>query len=311
MLSLMAIEVVVLGGLNLDLVVQVDTLPRPGETVTGDRLALHPGGKGANQAVAAARRGARTAMVGRLGTDDAARLLRASLDEAGVDCRAVGVDPNAASGVALISVDRQGQNQIVVAPGANARVQAADLAAAAGLFAEARVCLLVLETPLPSVVEAAERARTAGARVVLNAAPAAPLPAELLRLVDLLVVNETEAAELLGLAELADPARSARSLRGLGSAAVTLTLGDAGLWLAESGQERHLPAFAVEAVDTTAAGDAFCGGLAVALSQGADLWAACRYGSAAGALSVTRAGAQPSLPTTAEVAALLVRVGHE
>ena len=311
MLSFVAIDVVVLGGLNLDLVVQVETLPRPGETVAGDRLALHPGGKGANQAVAAARLGARTAMVGRLGADDAARRLRASLAAAGVDCRAVGEDPDTASGVALIAVDRQGQNQIVVAPGANARVQSADLATAAGVFAEARVCLLVLETPLPSVVGAAERGRAAGAWVVLNAAPAAPLPVELLRLVDLLVVNETEGAELLGLTELANPAGAARSLRELGPAAVVLTLGEAGLWLAEAGQARHLPAFAVEAVDTTAAGDAFCGGLAVALSQGADLWAACRYGSVAGALAVTRAGAQPSLPTAAEVAVVLSEAGRE
>jgi ribokinase len=311
MLSAMPIDVVVLGGLNLDFVVPVEALPRPGETVAGGALALHPGGKGANQAVAAARLGARTAMVGRLGADDAGARLRASLAAAGVDAQGIVEDRAAASGVAMIAVDRQGQNQIVVAPGANARVAVADVEAAAVLCAEARVCLMQLETPLPSIVAAAKLARAAGAQIVLNAAPAEPVPPELLCLVDLLVVNEVEAATLLGLADLGEPAVAATGLRSHGPAAVAVTLGEAGLWLATAETLQQLPAFPVEVVDTTAAGDAFCGGVAAALARGADLWQACRFGTAAGALAVTRPGAQPSLPTLAEVEALLARSGRE
>jgi ribokinase len=268
-------DVVVVGGLNLDLVVQVPELPRPGETVAGGSLAMHPGGKGANQAVAAARLGASTAMIGRVGADDFGHRLRAALDAAGVSIACVRDDPNEPTGVALIGVEPSGQNSIVVAAGANLRVSPDDVAA--------------------------------GCAVVLNAAPATELPPELLRAIDLLVANEVEAATLLRGRLPAEPGEAALALLKLGGRSAILTLGERGLWVATAGQLEHVPAFGVRAVDTTAAGDAFLGGLAAAHVRGVDLAEACRYGAAAAALAVTRPGAQPSLPGAAEVDAMLDR----
>ena len=298
-------DIVVVGGLNLDLVVQVPALPRPGETITGGDLAMHPGGKGANQAVAAARLGAGTATIGRVGADDFGRQLRAALDATGVCTAHVREDPGEPTGVALIAVDPSGQNSIVVAPGANLRVSPDDLATARPLFESARVCLMPLEVPLKTVAAAAESARAAGCAVILNAAPAVELPPELLSAVDLLVANEVEAATLLHGRLPARPDDTALALLALGVGGAILTLGERGLWLAQAGRLEHVPAFEVRAVDTTAAGDAFLGGLAAARVRGAELAEACRYGAAAAALAVTRPGAQPSLPTAVEVQALL------
>jgi ribokinase len=230
---------------------------------------------------------------------------RASLEREGLDLRYLVTDASAPSGVALIVVDRHGQNQIAVAPGANQRLTPADVEAARPVLAEAQVMLLQLETPLDTVLAAARAGRAAGLMVILNPAPAQPLPEALYAAVDYVTPNEREAAALTG---QADPEAAARMLLARGVGAVVITLGEAGALVAVGTAERppeRIPAFSVKPVDTTAAGDAFNGGLGTALARGMALPAAVRYAHAAAALSVTRPGAQPSLPTQAEVEAFL------
>ncbi len=322
-------QVVVVGSANLDLVVEVERHPAPGETLMGSDYERHPGGKGANQAVAAARLGARTAFVGCVGRDDFGDALLASLSEAGVDVVAV-ERVDRPTGVAFIQVDAGGENSIVVAPGANAeltpaRAQRAFARPGARAGAGSDVLCLQLEVPLPSVLAAAKAAREAGAAVLLNLAPAVRLGADELRHVTHLLVNTHEAALLLEVpaAEVSrEPEAAATELTAL-VPAVIVTLGERGAVWAQRGRNAggsgpararngRLPAFEVEAVDTTAAGDAFAGALAARLSAApgtaeADLGAAVRYASAAGALATTRPGAQPSLPTASEVERLLER----
>ncbi len=300
-------RIVVVGSINMDLVTRTDNIPIPGETVIGGDLQIIPGGKGANQAVAAARLGADVDMVGHVGNDVFAKQLKENLDADGVNQTYVtGVE--AASGVALIVVDASGQNSIVVAPGANGWLTPSDVEAAVDVIKSADVMLLQLEVPLETVFRAAQLAHESGVRVILNPAPAQPLPAELLQLVDVLVPNESEAAVLTGLAvddeEGLKPA--ATMLQSLGVAIVILTLGSRGALLAQDGKFTHFPPFTVaDVVDTTAAGDAFVGGLATAIAGGAPVGTAIPWGNAAGALAITRAGAQPSLPTRQKVVALL------
>jgi ribokinase len=297
-------HLIVVGSSNTDLIVRAEHLPAPGETVLGGEFITAAGGKGANQAVAAARCGARVAFVARVGADAYGRDSLANFAREGMDTRYVFTDRQALSGVALIVVDARGQNLIAVASGANARLTPADVAAARPAFAEARVLLLQLESPMETVLAAARLGREHGLTVILNPAPARPLPTELYPLVDVLTPNEREAAALTG--ERA-PEAAARALLARGVKTAIVTLGAAGVLLATgTGVETHA-GFRVEAVDTTAAGDAFNGGLAVALARGEPLPAAIRYAQAAAALSVTRLGAQPSLPTAAEVAAFLAR----
>ena len=311
-------SIVVVGSLNMDLVVGVPRFPVAGETLLGGDYARHPGGKGANQAVAAARAGGAVAMVGRVGADAFGDALTRGLRADGVRTDDVLALPDAPTGVAFISVDPGAQNTIIVAPGANARLAPDDLDNAH--FAGARIVLLQLEVPLETTLRAARLGRAAGARVVLNLAPAQPLTAAQLADVDLLLVNETEAAGLTGIAvdEVARaPERAAAALTALVPAAV-LTLGAAGAAWAEAaaGAESSagasapaatglVPGFAVDAVDTTAAGDAFAGALAVRLAGGAALADAVRFANAAGALAATKAGAQPSLPSAGELNAFL------
>ena len=299
-----AANVVVVGSLNMDLVVPVARHPKPGETVIGGDLRRFPGGKGANQAVAAARLGARVRMIGRVGADAYGAELGRGLEAEGIEAADV-AEIDAPTGVALISVSEDGQNAIVVSPGANARLRPEDLAPER--FAGAGVVVLQLETPLATVHRAAELGRAAGARVLLNAAPAQALPEGLMGALDLLVVNEFEAAQVAGAREpegLEEALALARQLARQVPVAV-VTLGARGLVWAGAEGEGYLPAFEVRAVDTTAAGDAFVGGLAAALAAGDPLAAALRFASAAGALAATRPGAQPSLPRAAEVEALL------
>jgi len=303
----MTATVAVVGSLNMDLVARAPRIPQPGETIIGRDFHTLPGGKGANQAVAAARLGAKVAMVGRVGGDAFARPLLDNLAAAGVDHTFVVQDPGAATGVALIVVDAAGQNSIVVASGANMRLSPADVEAAETVIAAADVLLLQLETPLETVIRAAQIARAHGVTVILNPAPARPLPPALLSLVDVLVPNESETALLTGL-PLDSRARveaAAGALRGSGVGAVILTLGEHGALLAQAGGVQVFPAFTVTAVDTTAAGDAFMGGLSLALAEGHSLAEGIRWGNAAGALAATQLGAQPSLPTRRAVEKLM------
>lgn len=301
----MAARVAVVGSLNMDLIARAPRIPRPGETILGGDFYTAPGGKGANQAVAAARLGAQVSMVGRVGSDAFAQNLHASLAAAGVDHRHVIQDAQAATGVALIVVDEGGQNSIVVAPGANARLSPADVDAARAAIAAADVLLLQLESPLEAVACAAELAHAHGVTVVLNPAPACELPAELLTLVDVLVPNESETAILTGLPVGDQVEAQATALLELGVGAALLTLGKRGAFLARPEGIEHVPAFRVTPVDTTAAGDAFVGGFAAALAEGRPPVEAVRWGCAAGALATTKLGAQPSLPTRQEVEELL------
>jgi ribokinase len=291
-------EVAVVGSLNLDLVVRVPRLPGPGETVTGDDLFRNPGGKGANQAVAAARLGRRVAMVGCVGDDDAGRELLGSLEAGAVDTSRVRVVAGVPSGTALITVGEDGENQIVVSPGANARLAPDDVAAAGAALGGAAVTLLQLEVPLEAVTAAA---RAAGGKVVLNPAPVRSLPDGLLERVDVLVPNRVELAQLAA-GPVPETVEEAARLAGrLPVGAVVVTLGADGALVVEGGEARHVPAVPVRAVDTTAAGDAFCGGLADALAAGAALGDAARRAVRVAAAACLRPGAQASLPTPAEL----------
>ncbi|MFI7232688.1 ribokinase [Nonomuraea angiospora] len=287
-------DVVVVGSANADLVVQVERHPAPGETVLGSQLAVHPGGKGANQAVAAARLGARVALLGRVGADGHGRLLRESLERDGVDLGHLR-GTAAASGIAMIAVGPRGDNSIIVAPGANARLTEGDVLDAAPLLRSAPVVSLQLEIPLPAVLAAARLAR----RAVLNLSPAVAVPDELLALCDPLVVNEHEAALLLGAP--GEPERQARELLARGPRSVVITLGADGAVVAEDGVVRAVPSPRVAAVDTTGAGDAFTGALAWRLAAGESLTKAAAFAARVGAAAVRRPGAQDSYPTLAEV----------
>jgi ribokinase len=292
----------------MDLVVRSPRLPLPGETLSGGPFATYPGGKGANQAVAAARLGAPTAIVGRVGPDGFGQMLRISAEVDEVDVSRVLDTPGQSTGVALITVEEGGQNTIVIAPGANAALTPADVEAAAELLSSAHVLLLQLEVPLPAVTRAAVIAHAAGATVILNPAPAPAvrLPAELLENVDYLIPNESESMIILGEPADAPPTSLARAVGALtGVPNVIITLGAAGVAMAGPNGVAFQPAFRVSAVDTTAAGDAFVGGFAVALAEGQAPAEALRWGCAAGALAATRPGAQSSLPKREELLALL------
>lgn len=288
--------IVVVGSINMDLVTRAPRHPVPGETILGSDFRTVPGGKGANQAVAAARLGGTVRMVGRVGEDAFGDALLASLEKDGVDTRTILRTAGVSSGVAAITVSEQGQNNIVVVPGSNFQLTPADIRAAESVFEGAAVVLLQLEIPLDTVAEAARLAARHGAKVVLNPAPAATLPERLLRQVDALIPNESELALLTGLREV--PAAAA-SLRALGIQRLIVTLGaDGVLVMDEDGARRILP-HAVSVVDTTAAGDAFVGAFAIALTEGKAPLEAAAFGNAAGALAVTKMGAQPSLPARA------------
>jgi ribokinase len=282
--------IALVGSINLDIVVGVDRHPARGETVLGDDRQELPGGKGANQAVAAARLGAQVAFVGRVGDDDAGRRLRDGLAAEGVDVTHVRVDADAPTGVALIAVDRAGENTIVVSSGANARVSAADVEAARHVLANAAVTLVQHEVPEDAVAAAIA---AAGGTVVLNPAPARPIVAQ----VDVLVPNRGELEALAGRA--GDPVGLARGLEA--ARAVVVTLGSEGAVVVEGAHVEHVPALRVDAVDTTGAGDAFCGALAQSLDAGADLVEAARWAVRAAAASVTKPGAQGGLPRRADL----------
>ena len=300
-------SIVVVGSLNMDFVVSVKRLPAPGETVLGSNFTMIPGGKGANQACAAAKLAGNSAvvrMIGRVGKDLFADHLKASLAAAGVDVSGVHAAKAQPTGCALIAVDDTGQNSIVVASGANFEVSVADVEAMRKAFHGAAVALFQLETPIPVIAAALRLAREEGVTTILDPAPAQLLSADLLANVDILTPNENEALKLLGrdgsAIALEDAATVAAELRKLGPRTVVLKLGPQGCFI-----DAHIPGFQVEAVDTTAAGDTFNAALAVALAEGRPLSEAAVYANAAAAISVTRQGAQPSAPSRAEVESLL------
>jgi ribokinase len=302
------VAIVVFGSINIDLVVRTPRLPAPGETLTGHTFFTAPGGKGANQAVACARLGVPTRMVGRVGDDLFGEQLRASLRSFGVQDDGVLTTPGP-SGVALIAVDDTAENTIVIVPGANGAVSIADIPRLERALDGARALLLQLEVPIETVVAAARAAHTRGVTVILEAAPALPLPDELYALADIITPNEHEATTLTGIAVHDDQGAiaAARALIARGARRVALKLGARGALTADAEGEQFWSPFTVTPVDTVAAGDAFNGGLAVALSEGRSFNEAIRWGLAAGALSVTRHGAQPSMPERNEVLTLLAQ----
>lgn len=310
-------SVVVVGSCNLDFIVEVAELPSPGQTALGGDVVTRPGGKGANQAVAAKRLGADTLFVGAVGNDEFGETLRDALGGEGLDLRHLAIVDHP-TGVALVVVDPSGINQITVAPGANRRLAADHLAALGHLLAPGSVLLMQLEIPLPACLTAARVARDKGAVVVLNAAPMPGRPdpdlEQLLGLTDVLVVNESEAREL-GAAPAPTSAGAEHWLSFVdeltrpGLPAAVVTLGSSGAVASERGTGFHVPAYRVDPVDTTGAGDAFCGGFAAALAEKQPFADAVRRGCAAGALATTALGAQSAMPSRAELDAFQTREG--
>jgi ribokinase len=300
--------IVVIGSSNTDMVVRTATLPRPGETLLGGEFMTAAGGKGANQAVAARRAGGHVAYIARIGTDMFGQQSLTGWEKEGIDVTHVTQDPKAPSGVALIFVSQKGENSIAVAGGANNKLSPSLIKNAAPLIRSASTVLMQLETPLETIQAAAQIAAKAGVRVILNPAPAQPLPADLLRLVDVLTPNETEAELLTGIRirNEKDALKAAASLQQARAKNVIITLGSKGALVAAAGAKpQFIPAFKVTPVDTTAAGDTFNGALAVALGEGRELVDAASFASAAAAISITRIGAQPSAPKRKEIEKLL------
>lgn len=298
-------DVVVIGSLNMDLVVRTPRLPKGGETLAGHTFTTAPGGKGANQAVAAARLGARVAMIGCVGADPYGDFLTRSLLQEGIDCQGVSVAAEVPTGIASILVDDQGQNAIVIVAGGNGELSAAHLQAQESVLDQAKLVIAQLEVPLATVGAALARAHALGKTVILNPAPATgPLPAEWYAHIDYLVPNESEASLLTGLPvdTLEQAEAAARQLVAAGARQVLLTLGGQGLLQVSADGCQHHPATSVKAVDTTAAGDTFLGGFAAGLAEGLSVSEAIALGQQAAAIAVTRPGAQPSIPTRQELA---------
>ncbi len=291
----------------MDLVIRCAHLPCPGETIIGKSCQEVPGGKGANQAVAASRAGGDVTIIGRVGDDAFSSRLLANLNNENVDTSNVAPTADCPSGVAVVAVDDHGENAIMVVPGANGRLSCDDVAQAAKWIRQANVLLVQLEVPLDTVAAAVSLARRSGVKVILNPAPMpASMPAELTR-VDLLCPNQSEASAIVGRSvdSIEDACDAATHIRSLGAAKVIITLGGIGAVVADESGARHIAPFPVTALDTTAAGDAFAGALAVRLAHGDSLSTAARFASAAGAIAATRHGAQPSMPTAAEIAQLI------
>lgn len=297
-------SITVVGSSNTDMVIRVDRIPRPGETVLGGEFVTAAGGKGANQAVAAARVGGAVTFVARVGRDSFGDRAIAGFEQDGINVMHVARDLTAPSGVALIFVARAGENSIAVASGANARLDPAQVRQASGAIAASDILLTQLETPLESVRLALAIADRAGVRTILNPAPARALPRTLLKLVSVITPNEHEAELLTGIKVDGERAatKAADKLLRQGVQTVVLTLGARGAFVATRDGHSLVPGFNVKAVDTTAAGDIFNGSLAVGLAEGMPVLEAVRFANAAAAISVTRIGAQPSAPTRREIA---------
>jgi ribokinase len=298
-------KVVVVGSFNMDLVVKAGRRPQTGETLMGEEFGMFIGGKGSNQAIAAARLGADVTMIGRLGTDLFGDTLMAAHAEEGIHTDYVIRDTEVGTGIASILIDADGDNSIVIVPQANMRLSVEDIERASESITAADVLLLQLEVPIAASQRAAEIAKSNGATVVLNPAPAQELPDNFLAQVDILTPNEVETESLSGVkvSTATDAERAAKVLLDKGLSAVILTLGERGAVLLTPDLTRQVPAYTVEVVDTTAAGDAFCGALATVLARGDNLVDAVAFANAAGALAVTVLGAAPSMPTATQVEA--------
>ena len=298
-------RILVIGSSNTDMTVRSATLPKPGETVLGGDFRMGPGGKGANQAVAARLLGGEVTFVCKLGRDMFGEGASKHYESCGLDTSKI-LWSDKPSGVALITVDSKAENSIVVASGANADMTVTDIDSVADIIKSSGILLLQLEIPMDAVVPAAEIAYNAGVQVVLNPAPAAVLPAELLKCVSILIPNETEASAISGIDinNFETAAAAAERLKGMGVREVIITMGSRGSVVCD-GDCTFVPAVKVNAVDTTAAGDTFCGGVCVALSEGKDLLEAVKFATAASSIAVQRPGAQDSIPNRCEVDKLL------
>ena len=303
-------KIVVLGGINMDVVANVRRMPEPGETVHGYSFFMAGGGKGANQAVAAARLGAEVRMVGRVGDDDFGRTLLGALRSEGIDVDGVAPDPTNGTGVAVIMVDASGQNCIAEIYGANRASDETQLEAAKSAMEDADALMLQLETPPDVSLQAARHAQSIGLRVIWDPAPAAEMPVEGFVVADFLTPNETEVEALTGIrVDDEDSAReAAESLIAKGVGAAVITLGERGVYAATEMESYLVPPFEVDVVDSVAAGDAFAAGLAVAVSEGSGLEDALKFGAASGGLAVTKPGARDAMPFRAEVDELLERI---
>ena len=300
-------RVAVIGSANTDLTVSASRLPRPGETVSSGEFRVSFGGKGANQALAALKAGCPTTLVARIGTDPYGDLLHDQLVQSGLDPSCLLRDAELPAGVAIIALDKVGNNQIVVAPGSNHWLSVEDLEVTSHLWSDADLLLVQLEIPLATAVRALKLAKSHGMTTILNPAPVSPLGSEIYSTVDILTPNEHEASDLTKtvVKTVEDAKGAAAILRSQGCRTVIVTLGKSGSLVSSQAGEKHFPAFPVSSVDSVAAGDAFNGALAAALSSGRTLLEAARFASAAGALSTTRQGAQESLPELAEIEAIL------
>lgn len=300
-------SIVVFGSINMDLVARTPRLPDPGETIIGKAFQTFPGGKGANQAVACSRLGAKTYMVGRVGGDEFGEKLKDELGKAGVDHENVVVDTMTSSGVALIAVEDSAENTIIVIPGANGQVDDQDLKRLEAVLTKSEVLLLQLEIPLEMVMAAAKLAKENNVKVILDPAPAQILPEEIYPLLDIITPNETETELLVGfpLETKEDAAKAAKILMSRGASNVIIKMGSRGAFALMGDQEESFEPYQVTTVDTVAAGDAFNGALAVALSENLPVEKAIQWGMAGGALSVTKEGAQPAMPERKELKELL------
>lgn len=300
-------KLVVLGSINADHILNVEQFPTPGETVIGKQYKVAFGGKGANQAVAAGRSGANIAFIACVGGDDIGARILQQLAADRIDTRPVEAIADSTTGVALIFVNGEGENVIGINAGANAAVTPDYLGRHRQTIIDAEALLMQLESPLETVIAAANLAKQHHTQVILNPAPARDLPDALLAMIDIITPNETEAQRLTGVAVNSDEdaARAAQALHGKGIATVIITLGRRGVWLSEGGKGRRVPGFSVQAVDTIAAGDTFNGALVTALLEGRPMGDAVQFAHAAAAIAVTRPGAQPSVPWRQEIDAFL------
>lgn len=296
-------KLVVLGSINADHILTLEHFPHPGQTLNGQKYQVAFGGKGANQAVAAGRSGADTTFIACVGNDDLGHRIKEQLAKDNIDTQAVNAIEGESTGVALIFVNQLAENCIAIHAGANASLDSVYVEKHADLIRQSDALLIQLETPLQSIIDAAKIAHKSGVKVILNPAPARELPEELLRLVDIITPNETEALSLTGIIvhDEKDAAEAANILHSKGIKTVVITMGSRGVWLSESGKGQVISGFKVNATDTIAAGDTFNGGFVTALLEGKSAQEAARFGNAAAAIAVTRSGAQPSVPWREEI----------